>query len=90
MSSSDPFSTIDTDALSSVTGGGYSWSDFGNDLRNFGKATVNGGANTLEFLRQHPISVDAGPKGSIGAKVGGDNPIHAPFHDNPWNQIGKH
>jgi hypothetical protein len=89
MSSSDPFATIDTDSLSSVTGG-YSWSDFGHDALNLGKAAVNGGANTLEFLREHPISVGAGPKGSFSVNVGGDNRINAPFHNDPLSQIGKH
>jgi hypothetical protein len=70
---------IITDArLDSVTGG--SW----DDLVNVGRAIANGGANTLNFFHDHPVSLGAAGTFSVG----GDR-VTKPFQHDPLSQIGK-
>jgi hypothetical protein len=69
---------IDDEKLTRVTGG--SW----DDLVNVGRAVANGGANTLNFFHDHPVSV-----GALGTfSVGGDR-VTKPFKNDPLSRIGK-
>ncbi len=72
--------TINHDILVDVSGG----ASFLDNAKNLGKAAVNGGVNTLNFLHDHPIS--AGKFGEF--KVGGSR-IDKPFKDNPLSKVGK-
>jgi len=69
---------IDHEHLTDVTGG--SW----DDLVNVGRAVANGGANTLNFFHDHPVSI-----GALGTfSVGGDR-VTKPYKNDPLSQIGK-
>jgi len=69
---------IDREHLTDVNGG--SW----DDLVNVGRAVANGGANTLNFFHDHPVSI--GPLGTFS--VGGDR-VTKPFKNDPLSHIGK-
>ena len=70
--------TIEHADLAQATGG--TW----DDLVNVGRAVANGGANTLNFFHDHPVSI--GPLGTFS--VGGDR-VTKPFQNDPLSQIGK-
>ena len=76
------FETIDSSALAGINGGNWV-SDLGNDAKNLGKAAVNGGANAINFLHDHPI--DAGKFGTFS--VGGGR-VQKPFTDDPLSKVG--
>jgi hypothetical protein len=69
---------IGSEALASATGG--TW----DDLVNVGRGIANGGANTLNFFHDHPISLGAAGTFSVG----GDR-VTKPFQNDPLSQIGK-
>ena len=69
---------IGSEALARATGG--TW----DDLVNVGRAIANGGANTLNFFHDHPISLGAAGTFSVG----GDR-VTKPFQHDPLSQIGK-
>jgi hypothetical protein len=69
---------IGREHLTDVNGG--TW----DDLVNVGRGIANGGANTLNFFHDHPVSL--GPLGTFS--VGGDR-VTKPFQNDPLSRIGK-
>ncbi len=78
MKTNCEFETVDT--LARVVGG-FSWPS-ANDWKNLGKATVNGGVNTLNFFHDHPVEL-----GKFGKfTIGGDR-VTKPFTDDPLSHV---
>jgi hypothetical protein len=75
------FDNIDIEMLTRVGGGDSG--GFWQDMQNLGKAAVNGGVNTLNFVHDHPIEL-----GKFGKfTIGGDR-IEKPFKNDPRSQVG--